>query len=302
MNPFIDIVMISSPSMWTVPSMPAAVDTMSIPVFQVDAFTAEPFKGNPAAVCLLESPLEDDVMQAIAAEMNLSETAFVSSVEQRSFAESVEFLLRWFTPKVEVPLCGHATLATSKVLFDVMGLPSDQISFHTQSGMLVARKKEDLIMLDFPADDPIPWDVPEKLLEAMGVDEHEDVAYSRRGKDVLVRVEGPFDVKRLDPDFQAMLGSTHMEVNGAIVTARGDPPHDFVSRFFAPWLGVNEDPVTGAAHTVLGPYWSRILGKKKMRAFQASTRGGELDVHMASNDRVHLYGKAVIVMSGHIDI
>ena len=272
-----------------------------IRMFQVDAFTEEPFKGNPAAVCLMEEEHDDATLQAIAAENNLPETAFVSTVGGGPFETADEFHLRWFTPTVEVPLCGHATLATSAVLFDALGYPRDEVRYRTLSGTLAAKRREDGILLDFPADEVVPFEPPGGLLEAMGIDEMVEARYAKRGKDIMIRVSSPVKVRGLDPDFRSMVASTKgIDVNGTMVTSEGEPPYDFISRFFAPWLGIDEDPVTGAAHTVLTPYWSSRLEKRVMRAHQASRRGGDLTVEMAEGGRVHLIGRAVIMIEGNL--
>jgi PhzF family phenazine biosynthesis protein len=271
----------------------------SIPFYQVDAFSDEAFRGNPAAVCLVDEAFDDDLMQTIAAENNLSETAFLSTVGGAVFLDADEFHLRWFTPTVEVPLCGHATLATSAVLFHELGYPRDEICFRSLSGRLVARRHPDGILLDFPADTIEPFDLPEGLLHAMGLAVVEETYFAKRGRDIMLRVDDPKVVKGLKPDFQGMVAATGgLDVNGAVVTSLADRPYDFISRFFAPWLGINEDPVTGAAHTVLTPYWSQELGKKRMRAYQASNRGGKLTVEVAPEDRVYLIGEATIVIKG----
>jgi PhzF family phenazine biosynthesis protein len=276
---------------------------MRIPLYQVDAFTDELFRGNPAAVCLLSQDLDDINLQAIAAEMNLSETAFLSPIEEGPLSKQRTFALRWFTPTAEVPLCGHATLATSAVLFCEIGISTDEITFQTRSGELKAKREGEGILLDFPADELVPIDPPKKLLEAIGVSEYVNAAYAKNGKDLLVHVESEEQVRDLNPDFWRMkLLDTEDDIQGAIVTSRGTPPYDFISRFFGPWLGIDEDPVTGAAHTILTPYWSRILGKNEMLAYQASQRGGRLTVRMAPDDRVNLIGNAVIVLKGELRI
>jgi len=270
-------------------------------MFQVDAFTDKPFKGNPAAVCLLEHEYVDRLLQSIAAEMNLSETAFVFSQIGRPRRDLSSFGLRWFTPTVEVPLCGHATLASAEVLFSEIEVQSPEIRFDTQSGKLVARREKDGVCLDFPADPPVSVTPNSHYLSALGLPEYEDVQFAKNAKKLLIRVAHEDVVRQLEPDFQQMLAIQNAEdVRGIIVTARSAPPYDFVSRFFAPWIGITEDPVTGAAHTVLAPYWSSILGKEEMSAYQASSRGGQLIVRMLPNDRVSLIGKAVIVSKGEL--
>ena len=240
-------------------------------------------------------------MQAIATEMNLSETAFITRSGPVSTTETPSFDLRWFTPASEVPLCGHATLASAAILFDVLRPERRMLAFDTKSGRLTAMMVEDGIRLDFPAYEVVPMKPPMGLLDAMGIHRWQDVGIARDGWCVLVRLEHAAEVVDLEPDFDRMVAETEgMDLMCAIVTARGQPPHDIVSRVFAPWLGVNEDPVTGAAHTVLGPYWSGLLGKERLRAFQASRRGGELVVEMAGEGRVYLEGKAVVLMRGEL--
>jgi len=266
-----------------------------IPTFQVDAFSAYPFKGNPAAVCVLEQPLDEGVMQKIAMEMNLSETAFCHPLDDGAYS------LRWFTPTVEVPLCGHATLATAKVLFDEMGYEGDVIRFQTKSGELAARKDGEGISLDFPADTTEPCEPSAELLAALGIDDHVEAVKSISVSRLLLRVKDADAVKKLRPDFSAMSAADD-PIFGVIVTAEGAEGCDFVSRYFAPWRGVDEDPVTGAAHTVLTPYWAERLGKKEMAAYQASERGGKLLVEVTDHGRVILTGKAVVVLRGRLSL
>ena len=267
---------------------------MTIRLFQVDAFTARPFAGNPAGVCILEKlrgGASDVWMQQVAAEMNLSETAFV-------VARGDGFSLRWFTPKMEVELCGHATLATSHILWEERILPPDQAAvYETLSGRLTARRvlRESVpwIELDLPATVPQPIDPPEGLVPALGVD---PICVSGSRFDYLVEVDSEGTVRAASPNFAALL---KLGVRGVIITAPGKPPFDFVSRFFAPGVGIDEDPVTGSAHCALTPYWATKLGKKNLLAFQASDRGGTLDVELAG-DRVRLRGQAVTVLRGEL--
>jgi PhzF family phenazine biosynthesis protein len=274
-----------------------------IPLYQVDAFTDQLFRGNPAAVCILSHELDDDQLQEIAAEMNLSETAFLTQVEYGPITEQRNFNLRWFTPTVEVPLCGHATLAASAVLFREIGVKTDELIYNTSSGELKAKKEGSRIMLDFPADCPESTEPPVELLNAMGISDYEATAYAKDGKDLLVHLKSEEIVKNVKPDFGKMVEArTEKDIRGVIVTSKGSPPYDFISRFFGPKVGVDEDPVTGAAHTILTPYWSRILGKDEMLAYQASRRGGVLTVRLASDERVQLIGDAVIVLKGELMI
>jgi PhzF family phenazine biosynthesis protein len=267
----------------------------------VDAFTKEAFKGNPAAVCILQDKLNDNVLQSIASEMNLSETAFLHPLEKKTLKKTSTFSLRWFTPKVEVSLCGHATLATAAVLFCDIKTLKDEIMFKTKSGDLSARKEMKGICLDFPTDEPVKIDPPQDLIRACGVTRFKSAAFGRKTKKLLIHLFHEEDVKNLKPNYERMKSTkAKEETKGVIVTASAKPPYDFVSRFFAPWIGINEDPVTGAAHTILAPYWSKILKKKEMLAYQASQRGGELIVRLKSNERVDLIGNAVIVLKGEL--
>jgi PhzF family phenazine biosynthesis protein len=270
-----------------------------IPVYQMDAFTDKKFGGNPAAVCLLGEIPNDTTLQSVASEMNLSETAFLYPLDHKPFNESGLFSLRWFTPEVEVPLCGHATLASAAVLFYEQGNPLEKLSFKTKSGLLTATREGEDIVLDFPANKPEPIVPPHKLLACMGINEFEDVALAVRAKKLLVRLKTEDEVRELEPDFEGMkISKDGEDILGVIATSKGQPPFDFISRFFAPWVGINEDPVTGAAHTVLTPYWSKITGRNVMTAYQTSKRGGQLTVRIKDTDRVELVGRAVLIMKG----
>jgi PhzF family phenazine biosynthesis protein len=274
-----------------------------VPLYHVDAFSKRPFSGNPAAVCLLKEPMEDSVLQSIAAEMNLSETAFLLTRKQKSTMKERLFSLRWFTPKTEVDLCGHATLATAAVLFYDVSVSAAEIAFETRSGVLTARREDDGILLNLPSSVATPADLDHELLEATGITDFESVHYSTKSKNVLVLMKDEESVRNLKPDFDRLRSlKTPKKIEAMIVTAKGHAPYDFVSRCFAPWVGINEDPVTGAAHAVLAPFWSRILNKKEMRAFQASERGGELTVRILTSRRVGLVGNAVIVLKGELQL
>jgi PhzF family phenazine biosynthesis protein len=261
---------------------------MGLPVFQVDAFTDKLFAGNPAAVCILSEPREAPWMQSVAAEMNLSETAFL-------LKDADGFILRWFTPTVEVDLCGHATLASAHVLWEAAYLDSkQQARFSTRSGLLTAERNGEWIELDFPAEPDRPEPAPADLTRAL------DIKPRYVGKnrfDYLVEVDSEETVRNVKPDF-GLLGE--VPGRGVIVTSRATSPgYDFVSRFFAPGAGINEDPVTGSAHCCLGPFWSTRLGKSELVAYQASGRGGIVQVRM-SGQRVHLGGQAVTVLRGEL--
>jgi len=276
---------------------------IKIPVFQVDAFTDEPFKGNPAAVCILPHRFKDRILQAIAAEMNLSETAFLFPLENKPLKKNKIFSLRWFTPTVEVPLCGHATLATAAVLFYQIDVLTSEVNFTTKSGKLTARKDKKGIILDFPVYEPVPIKPPINILKALQIHRFKKALYENRMKVILIHLFDAKDVRNLVPNYDVMKSiNKNKGFLGVIVTARGQRPYDFISRFFAPWAGINEDPVTGVAHTILAPYWSKILGKDEMQCYQASLRGGELIVRLLINKRVNLIGKAVIVLKGELSV
>ena len=257
-------------------------------LLQIDAFTSEAFRGNPAAVCLLDREHDDEWMQSVAKEMNLSETAYVLPRDDRSWS------LRWFTPAVEVALCGHATLASAHALWSEHLLePNEQARFHTKSGLLTADHRGELIELDFPATREERSEAPPGLLESLGVTN--PVYVGRNQFDYLVEVADEEQVRALEPD-HAQLRT--IPVRGVIVTSRSHD-YDFVSRFFAPGSGVDEDPVTGSAHCCLTPYWAAKLGRNRMTAFQASSRGGVVRVRL-EGDRVKLGGRAVTVFSGDL--
>jgi PhzF family phenazine biosynthesis protein len=261
---------------------------MSQTVYGVDAFTNRPFAGNPAAVCILPAPAPEEWMKNIAREMNLSETAFL-------VPKGDAFNLRWFTPAVEVDLCGHATLASAHILWETGILaPEATARFHTRSGMLTAERKGDWIELDFPAKPEVEAPAPDGLAEALGVTPR----YVGKSQfDYLVEVDSESALRGLNPNLTLL---SQAEARGVIVTARAEKgEYDFVSRFFAPRVGVNEDPVTGSAHCVLGPFWAKRLGKSDLLAYQASPRGGVVKVAVVG-DRVKLGGQAVTVMRGEL--
>jgi len=262
----------------------------TLPVYQIDAFSDQIFGGNPAAVCPLENWLDEGVMQAIAAENNLSETAFFAPVGD---AADGRFGLRWFTPKVEVDLCGHATLASSFLIMSRLHPELDNISFETKSGRLDVSREGDRLVLDFPARVPSSAAVPAGFADAIGA---EPVAFLKSVKNLAV-YKSATDVFAIDPDFPYV---ANLDGDGLIVTAPGDDC-DFVSRYFAPHAGINEDPVTGSAHCTLTPYWAERLGKNNLRARQVSERGGELLCELAG-DRVRMAGCAVLYMEGVIHL
>jgi PhzF family phenazine biosynthesis protein len=258
-------------------------------VVQVDAFTSRPFAGNPAAVCVLDGPGEDGWMQDVAREMNLSETAFVHDDPEGGYR------LRWFTPLVEVDLCGHATLATAHVLWEEGHLARDEVArFRTRSGLLTAERRGDWIELDFPAEPAEPVDAPEGLAGALGASWR---FVGRNRFDCLVELDSEASVRNLSPDQTRLVA---IPMRGLIVTARSDTPgYNFVSRFFCPRLGIPEDPVCGSAHCCLAPYWARRLGKSELVGYQASARGGVVRVRHLGR-RVALGGQAVTVMRGEL--
>lgn len=263
---------------------------MNQTIIQVDAFTHRAFGGNPAAVCLLEKPVAKDWMQLVAREMNLSETAFVLPTEDG-------FNLRWFTPTTEVPLCGHATLATAHTLWAEGHLDRDKAArFHTLSGLLIARRRDDWIELDFPVNISESIDVPEELATALGVTYTTVVKNSFA---LIVEVASAEIVRSLEPNLSLL---KTLATPDAIVTSKGDADsgYDFVSRFFAPGYGIDEDPVTGAAHCCLAPFWRERLHQDSFLAYQASSRGGVVKVNYDGGDRVLLQGQAVTVMRGNI--
>ncbi len=265
---------------------------MSLDLFHVDAFTDRPFGGNPAAVCLLPEPREAEWMQLVAREMSLSETAFLHPAPQE---DEGGWRLRWFTPAIEVELCGHATLASAHVLWETGRLPPEEPArFHTLSGLLTAERRDGGIELDFPARTAPEVEPPEGLAEALGI-EPRFVGKSRY--DYLLEVATEEEVRAAVPDFARL---RVLPVRGLIVTAAASAgPYDFVSRFFAPASGVDEDPVTGSAHCTLGPFWAVRLGRSSLLAWQASARGGAVRVRV-EGERVMLGGQAVTVLKGRL--
>ncbi|MCD4738400.1 MAG: PhzF family phenazine biosynthesis protein [Anaerolineae bacterium] len=261
---------------------------MGIAIYQVDAFTEKPFRGNPAAVCILPEPGATAWMQNVTREMNLSETAFLHRQEDG-------FNLRWFTPALEVDLCGHATLASAHILWETGLLAAEEVArFHTRSGLLTAELLGAEIELNFPATPPTRASAPAELIEVLGV---APVYVGKSRYDYIVEVESEEVVRGLQPDFAQLKKAS---ARGIMVTSvASSEEYDFVSRFFAPVVGVDEDPVTGSAHCCLGPFWSERLGKDKLVAYQASARGGVIRVRVAGK-RVYLGGRAVTVLRGEL--
>ena len=263
--------------------------------FIVDAFTDTPFKGNPAGVCIVESALGDQRMLDIAQELNLSETAFLHPLKDRG-----AYSIRYFSPKVEIPLCGHATLGSAKVIFSTLGL--NEVHFvNIQNLDLSAKTSNGKIVMEFPIYETLPADAPPTLLAALGVKAVRNAAYNKETHILLLELASPDEVAALEPDFTALLRS-HRSINGVLVTAAsGSDGHDFHSRYFWPWSGSNEDPVTGGTHTFLAKYWSSRLGKTRMRSFQASKRTGFMDVELKEG-KLLIESQAVIVFEGRLAI
>jgi PhzF family phenazine biosynthesis protein len=262
---------------------------MRVPIFQIDAFAARRFGGNPAAVMPLPAFLDDAILQAIAAENNLAETAFL-------VRHGADWQLRWFTPAVEVPLCGHATLASSWVVMERLDPGAGRVVFHTRSGTLTVRRNGAAFVLDFPARTATPVESLPALEAALGA---RPVEVLHDGFNYVALLATAATVRRLTPDFQAI---RQLEgVDGVIVTAPGDGDYDCVSRYFAPAKGIDEDPVTGSAHCALAPFWSGRLGKPEVRAFQASARGGEM-LCRVRGERVELEGDCVFYLEGEAEI
>jgi PhzF family phenazine biosynthesis protein len=259
---------------------------MKLPYFHVDAFASAIFRGNPAGVCPLESWLPDTTLQNIAAENNLAETAFI-------VARGDEFDLRWFTPTIEVDLCGHATLAAAFVLFTERGFSGDQVRFHSRSGLLSVIRAGEVLTLDFPSRPAATCAAREALLRGLGA----TPAAVLKARDYLAVFSSEADVRALKPDFAAL---RTLDCLGIIATAPG-VDCDFVSRFFAPSAGIDEDPATGSSHCTLIPYWTQRLGKTKLFARQASARGGEMFCRLIG-DRVHIGGQAALYSRGEIEV
>jgi PhzF family phenazine biosynthesis protein len=261
---------------------------MRTSIFQVDAFASRRFAGNPAAVMPLDRFLADSTLQCIAAENNLAETAFL-------VPENGDYRLRWFTPTVEVPLCGHATLASAAVVMERLEPGRDAVLFHSASGPLKVRRITGAYVMDFPARGSESVATPHGLAQALGV---QPIEVLMNAFNYLVLVESAQVLRGLVPD---MAGIARIDRGGVIVTAAGDGGYDFVSRYFAPAKGIPEDPVTGSAHCMLAPYWAAKLGKTALRAFQASSRGGEVICRLAG-DRVELEGSCVFYLEGQVEI
>ena len=261
----------------------------------VDSFTCEPFKGNPAGVCLLDKQLLEQIMQSIAIEVNLSETAFVIPVEDH-------FAIRYFSPIMEIPLCGHATLASAKVLFE-KNIDLKEINFQTAAGLhLQAARNGDKVSLKFPNYGVIDREVPQALLDALGIMEVLFTAYNVENLELMIEIEDADILRNLQPDFAAMKASIS-DISGVVITAKSkQDDFDFESRYFWPWSGGNEDPVTGATHTFLTAYWAKKLGKEQLLAFQCSARTGILEVEVLNDEQILITGDARIIIKGELTI
>ncbi len=262
----------------------------------VDSFTHQPFKGNPAGVCLLEKEINSTLMFAIAKELGLSETAFVHKLETNN-----HFSIRYFSPKMEIPLCGHATLAAAKVIFECC--PLEEIHFFNNQNLdLWIRKSNGEIVMEFPVYETEPAIAPVELLAALGLEEVFNSEYNKETKILLLEIKEVQKLQELAPDFEALLRSHH-SINGVLITAPSPNTHfDFHSRYFWPWSGTNEDPVTGGTHTFLAKYWSRKLNKKIMRSFQSSERSGWMEVELVNDAKLNIKGQAVIIFEGNLKI
>lgn len=257
----------------------------------VDSFTDKPFEGNPAGVCILESDLSDDKMLKIAQELGLSETAFIKETEHKN-----RFSIRFFSPKMEIPLCGHATLAAAKVVLEGGG---KNLSFRSvQNVDLDIRAVGDLIEMQFPRYSVASAEASEPLLSALGINQVTSIHYNEETKILMIEIDNPEILSRLAPDFSALYKS-HNAINGVLVTSPGNKGYDFYSRYFWPWSGTNEDPVTGGTHMFMAPFWAQKLNNSTLKSFQCSQRTGFMDVEVRQND-ILIKGNAAIVLEGQI--
>lgn len=285
-----------------------------VTIFQVDSFTDRPFKGNPAAVCVLDKPLSDFTMQKIAMEMNVSETAFATPAHKAGIVNSERFGIRWFTPVCESTISGHATLAAAKIIYEIFDNKSEALIFHGKSGEVSVARKGAYLQMDYPAAQYKKTELTDYMADALRLEQtgikdcFMEACESPNPKMLLLRFRDQSAIKMITPDFfelyQVQIAMGYDEV---IVTARGDDRYDIVSRTFTPTLGIDEDPVSGAAHTLLTPYWCALLDKKSLIAYQESRRGGEMIAELHDDprgyrDRVLLSGKSVIVMEALINL
>lgn len=268
-----------------------------IETYIVDSFTDKPFKGNPAGVCVLNHKLSDKQMQSIAKELGLSETAFIIQIEEQK-----KYSIRYFSPIMEIPLCGHATLASSKVLFERNPKMVEIHFVNIQNLDLMIRKFDDKIEMEFPIYDTVPQNAPDSLLEALGIDKIINSEYNKETNILLLEIESSEILNNLAPDFE-QLKRSHNSINGVLVTAKSKRnDFDFESRYFWPWSGTNEDPVTGGTHTFLTKYWSTRLHKKKMNSYQCSKRTGFMEVELISDHKLTIKSEAQIILKGELRI
>lgn len=267
---------------------------LQLNTYIVDAFTSRPFKGNPAGVCITKFRLEDSLMLSIAKELGFSETAFVRHINEE------EFSIRYFSPKMEIPLCGHATIASSKVVFDLF--EKQYVRFTTKSGEVIpVTHSASHIVMDFPVYETRADEAPAALLSALGIKGLKNVAYNRETNILLLEIESTDVLGQLNPNYE-MLTKSHSSINGVLVTAASHTDkYDYHSRYFWPWSGTNEDPVTGGIQTFLASYWSSRLGKTKMRAFQSSSRTGEMSVELIDG-KVRIKAEAVVILDGQMSL
>ncbi len=270
---------------------------MRIKTFLVDSFTKESFKGNPAGVCILEAPIGEELMESIASELGYSETAFVLKVE-----DTDNYKIRFFSPKMEIPLCGHATLAASKVQFEQYPQLENLSFLNIDNLKINVQKLETGIQFVFPAYKTEAAKVPFSLLQALEITEIINCEYNRETNILLLEINSSIELRKLQPDFEALLKS-HKSISGVLVTARSEEEaYDFESRYFWPWSGTNEDPVTGGTHTFLAPYWSERLHLKRMTSYQCSERTGMMEVEVTNQDTVIIQSDAVIILEGEMRV
>lgn len=261
----------------------------------VDSFTNESFKGNPAGVCIIEQELSEEMMLSIARELNFSETAFIQKLDTEE-----RYSIRFFSPKMEIPLCGHATLASAKVLFENERF--DEIHFiNIQHLDLHIKEDGEQIVMKFPVYDTEPADAPRSLLDALGIDEIINCEYNKETEILLIEISNIKILANLEPDFGALVRS-HDSINGVLITEKGDDDFDFHSRYFWPWSGTDEDPVTGGTHTFLAKYWGKRLNKTKMRSYQSSKRTGFMEVELLEDSNMLIKSQAVIIFEGELKV
>lgn len=270
---------------------------IEIETYIVDSFTDKPFKGNPAGVCVLNQKLTDEQMQSIAVELGLSETAFITQIENAN-----KYSIRYFSPIMEIPLCGHATLASSKVLFEINPTMTNIHFTNIQDLDLMIKKYEEKIQMEFPVYETIPQNTPDELLNALGINEILNSEFNKETNILLIEIENCQLLNNLSPNFEKLKAS-HNSINGVLVTSISDKINfDFESRYFWPWSGTNEDPVTGGTHTFLAKYWATRLNKKKMNSFQCSERSGFMEVELISENKLIIKSEAQIILKGKLRI